>query len=184
MEKFGSNREKMPTEKTEWWYEKVGGEWTQVPLPELPYGPFSTEVHAEQERRRRNLVQMMQDTAAHWHLNDSGVEHNEGILRDHPRYRELYIEWATRYLKMKGGYPNWSGEIDDMEGRLLDERGKPIGKWLNNEVAGAGREWVDEHCAMELRIQEGFVDITNDLERREELNLDPTYNGWWTHDET
>lgn len=128
---------------------------------------------------------MLDETTEQWQLNNPDFKHNEGILRDHPLYHSLYLKWAMRYLLNKHGLDKtkFSGRIDDSEGNLLTTDGRFSNKWLNNVVAN-GREWIDENCAMELRISEGFVDITHNLERQHELGVEPSYDGWWTHDET
>lgn len=178
------NRENnVEREDGEWCYEKENRKWELVLLPKLPL--FDSSLYAERNRRMDNTQRMLEETEEQWKLKDASVSHNEGILRDHPQYHDLYLKWAMRYLLNKQGLDKskHSGRIDDFEGNLLRPDGKFSNKWLNNEVAN-GREWIDENCAMELRISEGFIDITYNDERQAELGIERSYSGWWTHDET
>ncbi|HQT82760.1 MAG TPA: hypothetical protein PLW99_01255 [Candidatus Paceibacterota bacterium] len=187
MERFRAGGESNPGQheltegRGDWCYEKVDGRWQQVLLPRLT--PLDIRNAPERERRDANFLEMMRDTRTQWNLDDSTVKHNEGVLRDHPRYRELFEKWAMRYLKMKSNGPlEFSGKIDEDEGRLFGADGRLTKKWLVNIVAN-GREWIDENIEMELRTTEGFVNISGDEERMQELGIEPEYDGWWTHDE-
>lgn len=176
-----SSESRIERDDFEWCYEKRDGRWQQVSLPNLGY--LDPNNYEEKDRRLRNTRTMLKDTAAQWRLNDTEVKHNEGFLRDHPRYHELFEKWAMRYLRQKGfDRGKFSGRIDESEGNLLDIKGKWSRTWLVNAIAN-GREWIDENAEMELRISEGFVDITHNYERREELGVEPEHQGWWTHDE-
>ena len=179
---FDERREsRIEKDNGDWCYEKKNGRWQTMLLPKLPL--LDPAGYPERERRTDNVHQMLIDTAEQWKLNDSSVKPNEGFLRDHPLYHDLFIKWAMRYLHQEGfDKSKYSGRIDDAEGNLLDNRGRYSKAWLVNEVANA-REWVDEYVALELRISEGFVDITHDYERREELGIEPEHSGWWTQNE-
>lgn len=104
-------------------------------------------------------------------------------MRDQERYHELFIKWAIRYLRLKGlDKSKYSGKVGGVEGSLLGPDGRSSGKRLVNVVAN-GREWIDEMIATELRISEGFFDITYDEERQEELGIEPELWEWWAQDE-
>ena len=188
MERFNDEKNQWETvaskiekDDGDWCYEKKDGRWQIVLLPKLP--PLDSAGYPERERRTDNVHKMLTETAEQWKLNDDTIEHNEGFLRDHPLYRDLFTKWAMRYLRQRGfDKSKYSGQIDDAEGNLLDNRGRYSKAWLVNEVADA-REWVDEYVALELRISEGFVDITDDYERREELGIEPVHDEWWTRNE-
>ncbi len=183
MNRFESNspqRETAPKE-FEWVYEKSGGEWRAVRAPKVV--AFSQGGVEEKDRRANNTLKMLRDMEEKWQLNDPAVEHNEGILRDHPFYHDLFIKWAQRYLEMKHfDTSEFSGRLDEGEGNLLLPNGRFSKVWLTNVVAN-GREWVDEQVANELLISQGFLDITNNHERQEELGIEPENDGWWTQDE-
>lgn len=173
--------ENIEKDDVDWVYEKVGGKWEIVSLPTL--GSFDSSVYDEKQRRIRNFMSMMEDMKAQWKLDDPDVPHNEGFLRDHPRYSELFKKWAMRYLRRKGfDKSQYSGQIDEDEGNLLRPDGRWSKTWLVNAVAN-NREWIDEYVEMELLISEGFVDITHEYEKREQLGIEPKNEGWWTMDE-
>ncbi len=177
-EKWEQPNNNLEEGRGDWVYEKIEGQWRQVLSPEP--GLFDS---AERERRSRNTLAMLQETAERWKLEDKTINHNEGFLRDHPRYHELFEKWAIRYLRMRGqGKDKFSGKVEEGEGRLYGPDGKLTNKWLVNEVAN-GREWIDENIMLELRISEGFVDITHDNEKRVQLSIEPEDAGWWTRDE-
>mgnify|MGYP006893391638 CR=1 FL=1 len=184
MERFEHDASPEPNierDTSEWCYEKKDGRWQQVPLSDLGY--LDPATFPEKDRRRKNFMRMHEETAEQWKLNDESIAHNEGFLRDHPRYHDLFIKWAMRYLLRSGLDKNkYSGKIDEDEGNLLQSDGRRSKKWLVNVVAN-GREWIDENIEMELRITEGFVDITHDYEKLEKLGIEPEHYGWWTQDE-
>lgn len=64
----------------------------------------------------------------------------------------------------------------------LDQGGRRSDTWIVNAVAN-DRELIDETIEMELRIAEGFVDITHNDERREAQGTEPENRGWWTQNE-
>jgi len=166
-------------QEAEWGYEKIDGRWQFVKRKELP--PFGRD-HKEQERRDQNLVLMYREMREQWKMDDPEAIHNEGILRDHPRYPELLKKWGMRYLRKKGfGLDVYSGEINDDYGQLKDAEGRNVAYFIN-EIRH-GREWVDEYIEAELLMSEGFVDITNDDERQEALGIEPSHSGWWTEEE-
>lgn len=180
MEQFENhNRQdgKVEEGRGDWCWVKKDEKWEAELLPVLP-----TFDHAERERRGANHLQMLHETAAQWKLDDRTVEQNEGFLRNHPRYHGLFLKWVTRYLQMKGfDKEKFSGKFDD-DGQMLRPDGKVAGRYLPNVIAN-GREWIDENIETELRISEGFVDITHDYPRREKLGIEPKNVGWWTQDE-
>lgn len=164
----------------EWIISKEGGKWKPQLLPIVPL--FTQEGQEERERRGKSLLEFMHETNEKWKESDS--EHrNEGFLRDHPRYHELYVKWALRWLRNNGfDKRKFIDEIDEEEGQLLRMDGRRSGYWLTNETAN-GREWIDEFIAFELRYFEGFVDITHDRERKEKLGIEPGHRGWWAQSE-
>ena len=170
-----------PRQEVDWVYKKIEGRWHIVPVPAHSF--FAPGSDKEAEERAKNTQQMLRETADQWKLDDPTVPHNEGILRDHPLYHDLFITWAKRYLEMKHfDLRPYSGRIDESEGNLLLPDGRFSNTWLTNVVA-RGREWIDENIEMELRIAEGFVDITHDEERQQQLGIEPQNEGWWAHDE-
>ena len=167
-------------DKGEWNWVKKNGRWQPQLLPESRL--FSPERDREIEQRTSDFVALVRETDEQWKESDAGHK-NEGFLRDHPRYRGLYLKWALRYLRHRGfDKRKYIDKIDDTEGQLLRTNGRHSGYWLLNETAN-GREWIDDFVKCELRTSEGFVDITHDYERREELGVEPENSGWWTLDE-
>ncbi len=188
MEKFKNHDEDQENEEPriikedgDWCYEKKDGRWQLVRLPEL--NPFDKNTYEETHRRTQNFLKMMDETEEEWKLKDESVPHNEGILRNHPRYHDLFIKWAMTWLRRKGfDISKYSGKIDEDEGNLLRPDGRRSSVWLVNAVAN-GREWIDENAGIELRITEGFIDLTHNEERQKELGIELEYDGWWTMDE-
>jgi len=189
MERFGGRHDfettesKIEFDNVDWVYEKKDGRWQLLPERKIQIIAIGDDMK-EQQRRRDNFMRMYEETAKQWELDDSTVEHNEGYLREHPRYKDLFEKWAMRWLRLRGfDTSKYNGKIHQDEGQLEDLNGRPTRTWLVNAVAN-GREIIDEWIEMELRISEGFMDITHNEERRAELGLEePEYGGWWTADE-
>jgi len=137
-----------------WTWRGPKGAWREVRVKDtLGFDPASL---AEREKEREEETQLWDDVHAFW----KGKE-VEGILRDHPQYNVLFKKYAKRYLRDSG-----SSKEEAEETLELDRYS------LRNAVA-RGRDWIDESIREELQVMEGFIDITNDPDRQEELGIFP-----------
>jgi hypothetical protein len=160
----------------QWWWVKKDGRWRAELFPPTDFTP---EGSADTDKRMADLSQMMQELRERHER--TGIK-NEGFLRDHPRYKELFIKWAIRRVRLSGfNYGRYSGDVSD-RGYLLDTGGTETSEKITHLVRNA-REWIDEYVGFELELSEGFVDITNDYERREETEEYPHNEGWYNEDQ-
>lgn len=186
MEKYrgGKGREhesepedRIEIDKGEWWWVSKGGRWQTELLQDPPRTP---EGYKERDRRDAEVIRMMRELREQTERHGA---HNEGFLRDHPRYEELFVKWAIRYLRNKKGFnvSKYNGQVSN-DGYLLDNDGRETSDKLTDLVRSA-RDWIDDFIACELQVSEEFVDITHDYEKREQLDIYPANDGWYNRDQ-
>ena len=156
-----------------WTWRGPPGAWREVRVKQARSWGDSGRAARRREFERAEL-DLWRDVNQYWGLNGEGP-HNEGILRDHPKHQELFKKWATRYLKLFGPSldpERYSGKVS-ADGYLLDHDGYRLER-LEGKVS-RGRDVIDSAIREELMVTEGFIDITNNPERQEELGIYPQH---------